>query len=144
MPLIETKRTFTGELDGQPLHIDYRTFRREPAPSGGIDNDLMRANILTVTHDGKTSTFEGDQIQSVDSPLGTLLTVGLSFVVDVSTTTLSVVVPPTGARPANGKSTLHSLAVRTLRKTGLDPAREEGQLTKYTTVKLRGEMDDPQ
>jgi hypothetical protein len=145
MPLIETRRTFTGELDGHPLQIDYQTFRRVPPPSGQIDNDLMRANILTVTHDDKTDTFEGDQIESIDSPLGRLVTVRLFVVPDLGTHLLSVVVPPMGALPADGKAKLHSLAVRTVEKTTFaGPAGVQGQLTSYTIAKLHGEMYEPQ
>jgi hypothetical protein len=145
MPLIKTARSFTGELDQLPLRIQYQTFRKVPPPPNETDNDdLIRPDTLTVTHGEETSTFEGDEIRSIDSPLGTLITVRLSFLTDISTTTLSIVVPPVGAQPADGRVTLHSLAVRTLHRTGMAPDRLEGQLTEYTTVNLHGEMDDPQ
>jgi hypothetical protein len=143
MPFIETRRRFTGELDRQPLQIDYQTFRRVPPWPGEADHDLMPPDSLTVTHDDNTTKYEGHQIASIDSPLGTLITVELFVVPDLGSTTLSVVVPPMGARPANGKSKLHSLAVRTMHKTTIaGPAGVAGQISSYTIVQLQGEMDE--
>jgi len=141
MPIVETTRNFTGELDEQPLRIGYQTFRWEP--DGHPENELVRGDVLTVTHNGTAATFSGGQIESVDSPLGMLLSVRLSAEADHEVQTLSVVVPPMGELPAHGESTLHSLAIRTVSKTNLaGPAGVAGQLTRYTVVKLRGEMDD--
>jgi len=143
MPVVETTRSFAGELDEQPLRICYQTFRR--LPGNHPENELVRGDILTVTHNGTATTFSGGQIESVDSPLGLLLSVRLSAEADNKVQTLSVVVPPMGGLPADGESTLHSLAIRTVGKTSLaGPAGVKGQLTSYTVVKLRGELEGPQ
>jgi hypothetical protein len=142
MPLVVTTRTLTGELDQKPLRISYRTFRRVAPPPGQLDSAFLPATVLTVTHDGTEATFEGGQITTVDTPIGTLVTVQLSVVADLGTTTLSFLLPELGAEPASGRSELHTIAIRSLHKSGFAGPAQQGQLNTYTAVRLHGEVDE--
>lgn len=142
MPLVETSRTLTGELDQKPLRISYRTFRRVAPPPGRLDSAFLPATVLTVAHDGADTTFEGGQIAITDSPIGTLVTVQLSVVPDLGSTTLSLLLPELGGQPANGRVELHTIAIRTLHKSGFAGPAQQGQLSTYTTVHLHGRLDE--
>jgi len=45
-----------------------------------------------------------------------------------------------GTLPPSGKSDLNTLAVRTLLKSSLFPPADQGQTTVYTTIHLRGTL----
>jgi len=142
MPLVETSYTLAGELDQKPLRISYRTFRRVPGPPGQVDPAFLPSTALTVTHDGTETTFEADQIETTDSPIGTLITVQLSVVPDLGTSTLSILLPELAAEPA--RSELHTIAIRALRKSGIAGPPREGQLSTYTSLHLHGRADEQQ
>jgi hypothetical protein len=138
MPLVETAHTFAGELDQHPLRISYRTFRRVVEP-GHIDNDLVRGDLLTITHAETESNFEGDQIKITESPMGTVVTVQLWVVPDLGTTLLSFLLPETSALSPGASIPLHSIAITTLRKTSL-AGPPQGQTCDFTAIKLHGEV----
>lgn len=141
MPLVGTTYTLKGELDQKPLRISYRTFRRVAPAPGELDSAFLPATELKVTHDGTDSTFDGGQIQTSDTPIGSLVTVQLFVVPDLGTTTLSVLLPELAAGGA-AKSELHTIAIRTLHKSGFAGPPTQGQLSTITAVKVHGEADE--
>ena len=110
--------------------------------SGQVDPAFLPSTALTVTHDGTETTFEADQIETTDSPIGTLITVQLSVVPDLGTSTLSILLPELAAEPA--RSELHTIAIRALRKSGIAGPPREGQLSTYTSLHLHGRADEQQ
>src|SRR5689334_2960764 len=86
--------------------------------------------LLDITWDGETRSFRGDEIQVVQSPLGSLVTVLLSATPDLETVTLTLVIPAMNV-DANGEP-LRTFAVRTTNRTSIGgPALVKGQIQTY-------------
>ncbi|MGH8897642.1 MAG: hypothetical protein ACRDZ4_11610 [Egibacteraceae bacterium] len=115
--------TFTGRNDTQ---ITYSTTSITGEP---------RLSYHDATRD---RSFSGDDIMVASSPLGTLVTVTLEFIPDLSTLTATLVLP--GINLRNGKKVrFRTLAILTTNLTTIGgPQFVTGPLQTYEIVKLRG------
>ncbi|MGH8886651.1 MAG: hypothetical protein ACRDYX_16045 [Egibacteraceae bacterium] len=115
--------TFTGRNDTQ---ITYSTTSITGEP---------RLSYHDATRD---QSFSGDDIMVASSPLGTLVTVTLEMIPDLSTLTATLVLP--GINLRNGeKVRFRTLAILTTNLTTIGgPQFVTGPLQTYEVVKLRG------
>lgn len=87
----------------------------------------------------QTLSFNGDQVNVLDSPIGKLVTVTIRASPDSGSTAFTLVVPNVNLI-AGGEKQAHidTFGITTLRRFSIVPALNVGQLDSYSTVRLRG------
>jgi hypothetical protein len=109
-------------------------------PGRSIDystSSIAGVPLLDVVWDGQTYSLRGDEIQTLESPLGRMVTLTLSVVPDLEIVTLTFVVPAMNV-DANGEP-LRTFAVKTTNRTSIGgPALIKGQLQTYKRYTLSG------
>lgn len=118
----------TYEVSGDGTQISYSTSGINGSPSFFYRGPA-----------GDDQTFSGDEIETLDTALGTEVTVTVADVADVHVITLTLVIPEMWIAPGSGLA-FRTMAVYVTReepftgKVGLPAARE-----RFTTVNLEGE-----
>lgn len=92
---------------------------------------------LTVKKNRQTLNFSGDEIRTVNTPIGDLVTVTIAKTVDSSFTTLSLLLPATELSTATSKQVVRTIGLTTVHKTTI-AGPPKGQQETYKTVALRG------
>lgn len=93
--------------------------------------------LFTVVRDGVTHSFRGDEINTLESPLGRLVTVTLSVVPDLEIVTFTLAVPAFNLAGSDG--TIGTFAVMTTNRTSIGgPALVKGQIQTYKRFALSG------
>jgi hypothetical protein len=112
------------ELSGNGIHVTYATSSLQGQPQFNYHDAFQARN------------FTGNQIQTVDTVLGRLVTVFLVQTVDSGSTTFTLLVPSVNLPPSKvanitteGITTLHKFAI-------VKPP--QGQTELYTVHKLHG------
>jgi hypothetical protein len=89
-------------------------------------------------HDAhQTLTFVGDQIETLQSELGALVTVFIVRTVDFGSTTFTVLIPRVNLHAAETLP-IRTDGITTLHKFSIVPAFLHGQLDLYTVHRLHG------
>jgi hypothetical protein len=97
--------------------------------------------LLNVVLEGASHSFRGDQISTLDSPFGSLVTVTLSATPDLETVTFTLAVPAMNLAGSDG--TIHTFAVITTNRTSIGgPALVQGQLQTYQRFALTGRAEN--
>ncbi|HXO19719.1 MAG TPA: hypothetical protein VOA87_07310 [Thermoanaerobaculia bacterium] len=103
--------------------------------AGGIDG---RAH-LHFEEGERQLDFAGDQIEEVDTRVGRLVTVELSFVADGSSEALCLLIPHVNLDSGGGDASCKTVAVRTtLRSRLAGPSGVAGQVESYSAKTVRG------
>jgi hypothetical protein len=116
------------ELSGEGMQISYSTSGIEGSPSFSYRGPK-----------GDDQTFSGDEIETLDTALGTEVTVTVADVADLHVITLTLVIPEMWVAPGSGLE-FKTIAIYVTReepftgKIGLPAAREQ-----FATVNLEGE-----
>jgi hypothetical protein len=112
------------ELSGYGIHVSYATSSLQGKPQ-------------FTYHDASTAkTFSGDQIQTVDTVLGKLVTVVLLQIPDAGTTTFTLLVPTINLPPTN-VANVSTEGITTLHRTTI-AGPPQGQTETYTVHHLHG------
>jgi hypothetical protein len=113
------------QLEGENLHITYSPF--------------VEAGKPTFVYQDKNQTlhFTGQEIQSIGTEAGTLVTVVIRKTIDAGSTTFSVLIPRVQVA-MNGSAPVHTVGITTVHKFSVVPAMMRGQLDEYTTTPLHG------
>ena len=114
------------QLHGRHLNIIYAT--------SGIDGKPHFS--YHDTH--HTLQFSGDQIRTVDTEIGTLVTVTIQLTVDSGSTTFSLLLPSVNLNQPHTVAHIKTEGITTLHKFSLIPALNQGQTELYTVAKLTG------
>lgn len=113
------------ELTGEYTQITYSTTSITGQPQFNYQDQQRDVNVT------------GDDIRSVDTEIGTLVTVTLEVIPDLHTLTLTLLVPQINLN--EGESPLSTLAILTTHLTSIGgPSLVEGQLQTYEVVALEG------
>jgi hypothetical protein len=112
------------QLAGDTTQVSYST--------SGIDGKPH----FSFKKGSKTLDFSGSQISSQTLKIGTLVSVTLAVVPDVSTTTFSILLPAI-TLPASNRQAFRTVGITTVTKTTIAGPPVGVQQT-YTTVALRG------
>jgi hypothetical protein len=92
-------------------------------------------------HDSNTTlSFAGDQIQTTESPIGTLVTVTIRATVDAGSTTFTLFVPRTNLGQSFSTN-INTFGVTTIHRFSLIPALNVGQTELYTVTDLIGSAE---
>lgn len=113
------------DLQGTGITIGYSTSSIAGRPQ------------FTLKKGRQTHSFSGDQIDTLDTRIGTLLTVTLAQVPDKETTTFSLLLPAISLATSSSKQAFSTIGVTTVHKTSITGS-VKGPRQTYKTVALRG------
>ncbi len=121
------------QLSGHHIHIGYSTIQSGP----------IRPNInppfVTYQDQTKSLSFSGDEVQTVDSEAGRLVSVVIVRTVDLGDTTFSFLVPTVNLPDQSVSSApVHTVGITTMHRTGLAPGLGQGQMDTFSTIALTG------
>jgi len=113
------------QLSGDNIQITYSTT--------GIDG---KANF-TYQDQNQTLAFSGDEVRSVETDLGAIVTITIRQTVDMGSTTFSLILPRVNLI---GEQSLliRTDGITTLHKFSIVPTLNRGQLDFYTVTRLEG------
>jgi hypothetical protein len=112
-------------LDGYGLHVTYSTSSIDGKP-------------LLQYHDSfQTLQFSGDQIRTLDSEIGTLVTVTIHLTPDFGSTSFTLLVPQVNLDPSNVFQ-ITTFGITTLHRFSIVPQLDRGQTEHYTVAELSG------
>jgi hypothetical protein len=113
------------QLSGKGLHISYSTT--------GFDG---KAHLMYQDQQ-HTLNFKGEEIHTVESDLGMIVSVSIRQTVDTGSTTFSILLPRVNL--GNHLSVpIHTEGIRTVHKFSIIPSFNQGQLDIYTVQGLQG------
>ena len=112
-------------VDGCGLHITYSTSSIDGKP-------------LFQYHDSsQTLQFSGDQIRTLDSEIGMLVTVTIRLTPDFGSTSFTLMVPQVNLGQSS-ESHVKTFGVTTLHRSSIAPQLDLGQKEHYTVTELSG------
>jgi hypothetical protein len=115
------------ELDGKDTSVTY-------TPAG-----FTGAPQLTYRSDDQDLVFRGQDVRKVDTEIGVLVTVDLSFTPDLETTTFSLLVPAVNLRNGSVEAPVETVGLLSTARTSIGgPALVQGQLISYQPIALAG------
>ncbi|HEY6422682.1 MAG TPA: hypothetical protein VIY28_05405 [Pseudonocardiaceae bacterium] len=112
-------------LRGPQLHIMYSTTSFDGKPRFGYQ-DVSQA-----------LTFQGDQIRTVTTEIGMLVTVTLVTTVDRGSTTFTLIVPTVNL-PSSNEAPIDTDGITTICRFSIVPAFDQAQSELYTITPLTG------
>ena len=113
------------QLHGDQLHISYSTTSFDGKPRFDYQD-------ATQTH-----TFEGDQIRTVTTELGTLVTVTICMTIDRGSTTFTLLVPTVNLGSSQ-QVPIDTQGITTIHRFSIVPAFNQGQTELYRVTPLAG------
>jgi hypothetical protein len=113
------------QLQGAQVHVTYATTGLDGKPH------------LTYQDATQTLTFDGDQIRTAQSEIGTLVTVTTRMSVDTGSTSFSVLIPNVNLG-ASGHAPISTDGVTTIHRFSVVAAFNQGQTELYSFVHLTG------
>jgi hypothetical protein len=112
-------------VDGYGLHITYSTSSIDGKP-------------LFQYHDSsQTLPCSGDQIRTLDSEIGMLVTVTIRLTPDFGSTSFTLLVPQVKLDQSN-ETRITTFGVTTLHRLSIAPQLDRGQTEHYTIAELSG------
>lgn len=85
----------------------------------------------------QTLNFAGDQIRTVDTEIGTLVTVTIKKTVDTGNTTFTLLIPRVNLGN-NNEVKVETKGITTTNRFSVIPLFNQGQKQTYTTINLKG------
>ena len=93
--------------------------------------------LLEYHDSNQTLSFSGDQIQTTESPIGTLVTVTTRMTVDTGSTTFTLFVPQINLGQSTSAN-INTFGVTTIHRFSVVPPLNLGQTELYTVTELLG------
>jgi len=117
------------ELTGGGIMVGYTTT--------GIDGKPH----FQYHHGAVSKSFVGlDQIQTIETELGTVVSVPIFVTIDSGSTSFSVLIPRVNTAPGEHVA-IKTEGITTTHRFSLVPAFDHGQLDGYTVTRLHGTAD---
>jgi hypothetical protein len=113
-------------LQGGGIHVTYASTSFTGQPQ------------LTYQDASGTKNFSGDQLTTVETPIGNLVTVTTHMTVDTGSITFSVLIPTVNLNATGHSAPVHTDGVTTVHRFGPLPVSKLGQIQVYTFVALHG------
>jgi hypothetical protein len=125
MPPIRPKTPNLYRLHGHNLQVIYS--------SSGFDGQphLQFHDTFQTLH------FSGDEIRTVPTEIGTLVTVTIRMTVDTGSTAFTVLVPQVNLEESDSVN-ITTYGITTLRRFSIVPEFNQGQIDSYAVTELRG------
>jgi hypothetical protein len=115
--------TYSFQLSGGGLQVDYRQSALGP--------------IVTYDDGVESLTFSGEQISTVGSPAGTMISIVTRSSIDSGSTTFSFLLPRVSVA-VNATTPVSTQGISAIHRFSAIPGRETGQLDEYGIVPLQG------
>ena len=112
-------------LDGGKVHLVYSS------------SSISGKPLLTYQDASRTLRFSGDEIQTVDTGIGTLVTVLIALRPDVSSTTFTLVLPHVNLGPGN-QAAIETIGITTVHDQPFVRTPPPGQTEHYGVTSLTG------
>jgi hypothetical protein len=117
---------FTGyNSKGDKVSINYST------------SSITGKPLFNYQEQKQTLNFQGDEIRTVETEIGTLVTVTIKKTVDTSFTTFSLLIPHVNLRYSNEVKIVTN-GITTLNRFSTIPQFNQGQKQTYTIIHLKG------
>jgi hypothetical protein len=113
------------QLHGDQLHITYSTTGFDGKP---------RFDYQDAT---QIKAFTGDEIRTVTSEIGTLVSVTICTTVDRGSTTFTLLVPTVNLGPSK-QAPIETEGITTIHRFSIVPAFNQGQIELYRVTPLTG------
>jgi len=113
------------QLHGHHLHITYSTSSIDGKPRFQYHDPFQ------------TLQFSGDQIRTLESEIGTLVTVTIRLTPDFGSTSFTLMVPQVNLDQSS-QSHVKTFGVTTLHRFSIAPQLDTGQIEHYTVAELSG------
>ncbi|MFI3157262.1 MAG: hypothetical protein QX199_14000 [Methylococcaceae bacterium] len=113
------------EFTGNTIHINYSTSGLDGLPH------------FTYQQAKKTLNFKGDQIRTVGTEIGTLVTVTTTMTVDSNSTSFSVLIPHINLDQTL-ETPIKTQGITTRHKFSVIPSFNSGQMDSYKVITLTG------
>lgn len=125
MPPVTTTVPNLYRLHGHNLQVTYSTSGFDGKPH------LQYHDAFQTLH------FAGDQIRTLSTEIGTLVTVTIRITVDTGSTVFTMLVPPVNLEAGNTVE-ITTYGITTIRRFSIVPEFNQGQIDSYTVTELRG------
>ena len=125
MPPITTRTPNLFRLHGHNLQVTYSTSGFDGKPH------LQYHDPFQTLH------FSGDQIRTLSTEIGTLVTVTIRMTVDTGSTAFTLLVPPVNLEE-NNVVDVTTYGITTIRRFSIVPEFNQGQIDSYSVTELRG------
>ena len=112
-------------LQGHHLQVTYSTTSIDGRPN------------LQYHDPFQTLQFSGEQIRTLDSEIGTLVTVTIRMTVDAGSTSFTLMVPQVNLDPSN-RAQITTFGITTVHRFSVIPVLNLGQTELYTLTELSG------
>ncbi|WP_375510789.1 hypothetical protein [uncultured Nostoc sp.] len=117
---------FTGyNSKGEKVSVNYSTSSFTGKP------------LFNYQEQKQTLNFAGDEIRTVDTEIGTLVTVTIKKTVDTGNTTFSLLIPRVNLGSSN-EVKVETKGITTTNRFSVIPQFNQGQKQIYTTIHLKG------
>jgi hypothetical protein len=113
------------QLDGGQIHVVYSTTGLRGRPS------------LTYRDGSRMLSFEGNEIRTQQTELGTLVTVTVFLTVDTGSTTFTLLLPHVNLGPSN-RADIRTVGITTVHRLSPIPGLPQGQTDRYSVTRLQG------
>ncbi len=132
-PAASAGPTFTKpnvyRLHGHQLHVVYL-----PTGAGGLPHFTYQDALQTLN-------FTGDQIRTVDTEIGTLVSVTIRATVDSGSTEFTLLVPTVNLGSTKSAH-IQTEGITTIHRFSIFPPAMLGQTELYSTTRLYGTADE--
>ncbi len=125
MPVIATQTPNLYRLHGHNLQVTYSTSGFDGKPH------LQYHDAFQTLH------FSGDQIRTLPTEIGTLVTVTLRLTVDTGSTVFSMLIPPVNLEESPTVDIM-TYGITTIRRFSIVQEFNQGQIDSYSVTELRG------
>ncbi|MEH2326745.1 MAG: hypothetical protein V7K32_24915 [Nostoc sp.] len=117
---------FTGyNSNGNKVSINYST------------SSITGKPFFNYQEQKQTLNFGGDEIRTVDTEIGTLVTVTIKKTVDTGNTTFTLLIPRINLGN-NNEAKVETKGITTKNRFSVIPQFNQGQQQNYTTILLKG------
>ncbi|MCC5645073.1 hypothetical protein LC607_19445 [Nostoc sp. CHAB 5824] len=117
---------FTGyNFKGDKVNVNYST------------SSITGKPLFSYQEQKQTLNFTGDQIRTVDTEIGTLVTVTIKKTVDTGNTTFTLLIPRVNLGYSN-EVKIETKGITTTNRFSVIPQFNQGQKQTYTTIHLKG------
>lgn len=114
------------ELSGHAIQIGYT--------SSGIDGKPH----LSYHDASQSQSFDGpDEIETIETAIGSVVSVTIFKTVDTGSTSFSVLIPRMNIAPGE-RASVHTEGITTIHRFSVIEKLNTGQLDQYTVTRLRG------
>jgi hypothetical protein len=124
--LADNKKPNIYHLQAPGLHVTYSTT--------GIDGKPH----LSYQDAHESLNFAGNDIRTLQTEIGTLVSVTIRRTVDAGSTTFSVLIPDVNLAATGASAPIHAESITCIHRFSIIAAFNQGQLQNYTPVMLTG------